>query len=695
MHCQMDQLEGLQEGWAYIECLVSDERGDKVMDAAMARSLCQQMRRKLTERLQSAKRRSHHHGNHRQHANRPSFLDRMRVGPGRAGSPADTPAASSGPAASGSLAGRVAEGLELEDRRPGSDPGAAPQQAGSPAGRDAAFALLLQGCGGRAAEKPSCSSSSASSGHAEAERPAGGSAASAEGEGSGCSSVRSRASSATAAEVMSQPLRVVSADISLPEALTVMTEMGSSCLLVDNGPAREPGLVTRRDFLAKGSAWRAFAVGDVQSRPIAAAARDDPIAAVASLMSSSKVKRVLVRDPLLAGHEDKTLQYVGEVTEDTVVGLALLPSRPREAPAGREGLPPPPSARPRKQDTVSRVLEGRADPWEIPFSEVSLISRIGQGSYGEVWHGRWRGTDVAVKRLWGLQGSLEEAASAARDFHREISLLARIRHPNVVMFLGACCAGPDVALVMEYCPRGTLHRLLHRSAGAVPPLPMRLRMAAHVARGMLALHSASPRIIHRDLKTANLLVGASFDVKVCDFGLSRTMEHAAASCSNRSQSAFGTVEYAAPEVLRGEPYSEKCDVWSFGVVLWEMLSAQRPFQGMHSVSIIAGVSLGRLSLPPLPEDVASGALRDLVERCCQQEAAARPSFVEILTLLEEEHPRPKASGRSDISKAAAASGDRWGGAAAGGAGVVTGAAPAQAPDLDSPFASMAERGEPS
>jgi serine/threonine protein kinase len=116
-----------------------------------------------------------------------------------------------------------------------------------------------------------------------------------------------------------------------------------------------------------------------------------------------------------------------------------------------------------------------------------------------------------------------------------------------VMFLGACRVPPDIALVMEYCPRGTLHRLLHRSN--VPlPLSLRIKMATHIARGMLALHSSLPRIIHRDLKTANLLVSASYEIKVCDFGLSRTMAHAAANCSNRSQSSFGTVEYAAPEV---------------------------------------------------------------------------------------------------------------------------------------------------
>lgn len=115
--------------------------------------------------------------------------------------------------------------------------------------------------------------------------------------------------------------------------------------------------------------------------------------------------------------------------------------------------------------------------------------------------------------------------------------------------MGACVVPPDVALVMEYCPRGTLHRLLHRNSVALP-LSLRIRMATHVARGMLALHSSQPRIIHRDLKTANLLVSSSYEVKVCDFGLSRTMAHAAAFCSNRSQSCFGTVEYAAPEVTQ-------------------------------------------------------------------------------------------------------------------------------------------------
>lgn len=142
-------------------------------------------------------------------------------------------------------------------------------------------------------------------------------------------------------------------------------------------------------------------------------------------MVPAQVKRLLVKEERLAGTADQTRQYVGEITEDTLVDIAMfaveglqLNSKKDEGKEGKAAAAP----------SLGPVGQG----WEIAYSEITMLSRIGQGSFGEVWHGRWRGTDVAVKRVWGLQGTIEEAVSAQLEFDREISLLSRLRHPNVV-----------------------------------------------------------------------------------------------------------------------------------------------------------------------------------------------------------------------------------------------------------------------
>eukprot|EP00879_Flechtneria_rotunda_P011156 GHRR01011654.1.p1 GENE.GHRR01011654.1~~GHRR01011654.1.p1 ORF type:complete len:1165 (+),score=475.65 GHRR01011654.1:461-3955(+) len=187
-----------------------------------------------------------------------------------------------------------------------------------------------------------------------------------------------------------------------------------------------------------------------------------------------------------------------------------------------------------------------AQLWEVDMGEVEFTRRIGEGSFGEVVLASYRGTKVAVKRLHALDlddtphcshhdstidgeagpcsacqqahgGSL---AAFKQFFEREIAILASIRHPNVVNFIGACHKPGQRCLVTEYCARGSLDHVLHKS-GLALDLAKRVEFAMDVARGMACLHAQRPIIIHRDLKTANLLVSARFEVKVADFGLSR------------------------------------------------------------------------------------------------------------------------------------------------------------------------------
>ncbi|KAJ7970278.1 Protein kinase [Quillaja saponaria] len=268
------------------------------------------------------------------------------------------------------------------------------------------------------------------------------------------------------------------------------------------------------------------------------------------------------------------------------------------------------------------ALEDVAD-CEIPWEEITLGVRIGLGSYGEVYRGDWHGTEVAVKRFLdqGITGeSLEE-------FKSEVRIMKRVRHPNVVLFMGAITRPPNLSIVTEFLPRGSLYRLIHRPNNQLD-VRRRLRMALDAARGMNYLHNCTPVIVHRDLKSPNLLVDKNWVVKVCDFGLSRMK----LSTFLSSRSTAGTAEWMAPEVLRNEPSDEKCDVYSFGVILWELATLQQPWWGMNPMQVVGAVGFQhrRLDIPNSMDPV----IADIIRKCWQTDPKLRPTFAEIMAALK-------------------------------------------------------------
>lgn len=260
---------------------------------------------------------------------------------------------------------------------------------------------------------------------------------------------------------------------------------------------------------------------------------------------------------------------------------------------------------------------------EIAWEELTLGERIGLGSYGEVYHGEWHGTEVAVKKFLHQDISGE----TLEEFRSEVRIMKRLRHPNVVLFMGAVTRPPNLSIVTEFLHRGSLYRLIHRPNNQLDER-RRLRMALDAARGMNYLHNCSPVIVHRDLKSPNLLVDKNWVVKVCDFGLSR-MKH---STFLSSRSAAGTAEWMAPEVLRNEPSDEKSDVYSFGVILWELCTLQQPWGGMNPMQVVGAVGFQsrRLDIP----DNLDPVIADLIQRCWQTDPRLRPTFAEIMAALK-------------------------------------------------------------
>ncbi|KAI7745662.1 hypothetical protein M8C21_006815, partial [Ambrosia artemisiifolia] len=242
------------------------------------------------------------------------------------------------------------------------------------------------------------------------------------------------------------------------------------------------------------------------------------------------------------------------------------------------------------ESTVSEVsLEDVAD-CEIAWEDITLGERIGLGSYGEVYRGDWHGTDVAVKKFLDQEITTE----SLEEFRSEVRIMKRVRHPNVVLFMGAVTRVPHLSIVTEFLPRGSLYKLLHRPNNQLD-IRRRLKMALDTARGMNYLHNCTPVIVHRDLKSPNLLVDKNWVVKVCDFGLSKMKNSTFLS----SRSTAGTAEWMAPEVLRNEPSDEKSDVYSFGVVLWELCTMQQPWNGMNPMQVVGAVGFQhrRLEIP--------------------------------------------------------------------------------------------------
>ncbi|KAK7844343.1 putative serine/threonine-protein kinase sis8 [Quercus suber] len=260
---------------------------------------------------------------------------------------------------------------------------------------------------------------------------------------------------------------------------------------------------------------------------------------------------------------------------------------------------------------------------EIPWEEITLGERIGLGSYGEVYRGDWHGTVSFI-----MQTLNDHGASLVCCFGRcYVRIMKRLRHPNVVLFMGAVTRTPNLSIITEFLPRGSLYRLLHRPNNQLDER-RRLRMALDAARGMNYLHNCSPMIVHRDLKSPNLLVDKNWVVKVCDFGLSR-MKH---STFLSSRSTAGTAEWMAPEVLRNEPSNEKCDVYSFGVILWELSTMQQPWGGMNPMQVVGAVGFQHRRLD-IPDDM-DPSIADIIRKCWQTDPKLRPSFTEIMAALK-------------------------------------------------------------
>ncbi|XP_062512524.1 dual specificity protein kinase shkC-like [Corticium candelabrum] len=277
--------------------------------------------------------------------------------------------------------------------------------------------------------------------------------------------------------------------------------------------------------------------------------------------------------------------------------------------------------------TQSRIFRRR----EIIYSEDKDF--LGSGGFGVVYRcrladSRHREAAVKVLNMPRRLGNTDEGA-----FLREANILGRIDCPSIVRFLGLCIDPGHYAIVMEHVQYGDLEKML-LSTDVLQRIQFshhRIRIAQEIAKGMNYLHSLQPPIIHRDLKTANVLVGSGYCCKIIDFGLARVRD-----ISQRTTgSVQGTVAYTAPEVFSGtvERNKEmKVDVYSYAMILWQMNEMKQIYAGVSPTVIRVNVLAGQR--PLLSDDSCRQEFRDIIERCWDGQPDSRLHFREIVTMLD-------------------------------------------------------------
>ncbi|KAK9152779.1 hypothetical protein Sjap_000259 [Stephania japonica] len=269
-----------------------------------------------------------------------------------------------------------------------------------------------------------------------------------------------------------------------------------------------------------------------------------------------------------------------------------------------------------------------ADEWAVDLSKLFLGLRFASGAHSRLYHGMYDDKPVAVKmiRLPEDDEDGELAARLEKQFNREVSLLAHLHHNNVLKLVGACRKSPVFCVITEYLSGGSLRAYLHKLEHKSLPLQKLISFALEIARGMEYIHSQG--VIHRDLKPENILFDEDFHLKIADFGIACEEAY----CDYLAEDP-GTFRWMAPEMIKHKPYGRKVDVYSFGLVLWEMAAGTIPYEDMTPVQAAFAVVNKNLR-PIFPEDCPP-VLRALIEQCWSLLPEKRSEFWQIVKVLEQ------------------------------------------------------------
>ncbi|KAL0586350.1 hypothetical protein ABG067_003963 [Albugo candida] len=288
---------------------------------------------------------------------------------------------------------------------------------------------------------------------------------------------------------------------------------------------------------------------------------------------------------------------------------------------------------------LESARDSNSQRYHININDIVLETIIGEGAFGKVYKGLYKQQTVAVKIM--IRQNL--SSMVIREFEKEVDIMSRLQHPNICRLVGACLKPSTRALVLEYIELGSLWDYLR--ANRAISIQQRAQFLLDTARGMHYLHQFRPPILHRDLKSPNLLVEKqSLTIKIADFGLARVKEQIHTMTGN-----CGTTQWMAyvvssplcyrsdvcvdrPEVLGNRKYTEKADVYSFGIVVWEIFTSRCPYDDMNQIQTALCV-LNYDLRPPIPSKCPRFFSR-LMRTCWRRDPELRPSFYRIVKTLE-------------------------------------------------------------
>lgn len=289
---------------------------------------------------------------------------------------------------------------------------------------------------------------------------------------------------------------------------------------------------------------------------------------------------------------------------------------------------------PADAESSKRSGKSAKQSWELDPSELEVVGVLGRGATSQVFSAHWRGTLVAVKEV----DVCDEGTLLA--VKRELQVMTRVDHPHVLRLIGLCTASHPLRLVLEHCAGGTLFDLLHNCWDIPLTWKQRLRILVDISSGMAYLHGFRKQIIHRDLKSLNIFLmnavedGETMpDIRIADFGFARIRERVAggrlAEWATPTRAA-GSMHWMAPEVYNGAKYYHKADVFSFAIVVYEVVCRHMAFEDMdadQAGQVIA--SGGRPSETEFTSEDTPQELLALMKACWSQDPEERPTFSEI------------------------------------------------------------------
>lgn len=276
------------------------------------------------------------------------------------------------------------------------------------------------------------------------------------------------------------------------------------------------------------------------------------------------------------------------------------------------------------------TISESSDIPEIDWKDIDVKESLGNGEFGQVFRGSWRGQEVAIKALYRDPAKTQDHV-AINELKKEIESFRHLDHKRLVRFVGACFQHPHLCFVTEYMPNGSLYNFLHVRKVKLPTRHA-LNMSMQLADGVDYLHSRDPIVVHRDLKSLNVVLDMKFNIKLCDFGLTEYIDKNNA----RARHNGGSPRYMAPELFdKKMKITEKIDIWAMTCIFCEIYGGSIPYDGVKDMPTLTHIITQQRKTPTIPHTIEIEQVKSLIRDCFNFDQDIRPSSRDVAKRLNK------------------------------------------------------------